>query len=169
MTEYWEYDRSSASFRQRRSIPWKRWPIPYPIIRFYPGRQKARHFFYTWGIYNSSRGILNKTELHYFSVFFDYVFIRVQKSVIYIYIYIKRHSPFYSQSIVQSRTLIEFSYPLANHKAAYLGYCSIAPGGLGTGYLKYQLNLLSISIYCYKKTTHVVLNQLCSSLWTSRF
>ena len=23
--------------------------------------------------------------------------------------------------------------------------------------------------YCYEKTTHVVLNQLCSSLWTSRF
>ena len=22
--------------------------------------------------------------------------------------------------------------------------------------------------YCYKKTIHVVLNQLCSSLWTSR-
>ena len=23
--------------------------------------------------------------------------------------------------------------------------------------------------YCYEKTIHVVLNQLCSSLWTSRF
>ena len=25
------------------------------------------------------------------------------------------------------------------------------------------------SKYCYKKTIHVVMNQLCSSLWTSRF